>query len=303
MFPCPLERTALIRQLDEPRDLYVIDADDDPDHIRWLLKQLYARGDKREISSLLVSYEVESPLLLELLRGEGLNHLIARHGGLTASQELIDEAELIVTCQKLVRKDIFGLDKYISTWGVKVHEQVLTRAEQKHDALTQLDAFLHRLDCHGSIVPAISLVADELLMNAIFNAPRDEAGKGKYVDIDRAQPLALDDHEHVTFRYACDGRYVALSVSDNFGSLDRDVIMRYLERCFLGSQGVIEEKRAGAGLGLFMVFNSITQLSFNIDQGKRTEVIALFYVRGGARAFKLSGRSLNIFMLRNEETE
>jgi len=49
-----------------------------------------------------------------------------------------------------------------------------------------------------------------------------------------------------------------------------------------------------------MVFNSITQLCFNIDQGKRTEVIALFYVRGGARAFKLSGRSLNIFVLGNE---
>jgi hypothetical protein len=46
-----------------------------------------------------------------------------------------------------------------------------------------------------------------------------------------------------------------------------------------------------------MVFNSITQLTFNIQAGVSTEVIAMFYARSGARAFKASGRSLNIFVL------
>ena len=59
----------------------------------------------------------------------------------------------------------------------------------------------------------------------------------------------------------------------------------------------MEDKDGGAGLGLFMVLNSITQLTFNIEQGKRTEAIASFYIRSGARAFKSSGRSLNLFMV------
>ena len=60
----------------------------------------------------------------------------------------------------------------------------------------------------------------------------------------------------------------------------------------------LEEKAAGAGLGLYMVFNSITQLTFNIHLGHATEVVALFYARGGAKALRVSGRSLNIFLLR-----
>ena len=46
-----------------------------------------------------------------------------------------------------------------------------------------------------------------------------------------------------------------------------------------------------------MVFSSITQLTFNIQANTATEVIAMFYVRRGARAFRASGRSLNIFLL------
>ncbi len=138
-------------------------------------------------------------------------------------------------------------------------------------------------------------------MNAIFNAPRKPDGSAKYVDMNREQ-LSLEPQEHATLRFACDGRYVALSVTDPFGSLDRDVIVKYLQRCFSEGPAEMEEKEAGAGLGLFMVFNSITQLTFNIHIGHATEVVALFYIRSGARAFRASGRSLNIFALRDDPT-
>jgi hypothetical protein len=165
--------------------------------------------------------------------------------------------------------------------------------------ISELEDFLDEIDCYGAIKNAVLLVADELIMNAIFNAPRDESGQPKYTHRHRDR-LELEPHERVFFRFACDGRNVALSVSDQFGSLDREVIVKYLERCFSGGPAEMEEKRAGAGLGLYMVFNSITQLTFNIHSDVSTEVIALFYVRSGARAFKASGRSLNIFVLQGD---
>lgn len=281
--------------LQQPHDMFVVDADEEGAHIKTLLQRL--RQARSESPTLLLSHDPENKVIVDLLSNERLNHLIARHGGVTTAQELVDENELIVTCHKLMSGDIFGIEKYLPTWGIQLNHHCLKSTKHKADAMHELEQFLTRIDCYGAIVPAISLVADELLMNAIFNAPRDRQGKPKYVDIDRGAEFSLDSDEYVDFRFACDGRYVALSVQDKFGTLDRDVIVRYLEQSFMGKQASIEKKRMGAGLGLYMVFNSITQLTFNIHAQKKTEVIALFYVRSGARAFKSSGRSLNIFLL------
>lgn len=298
---CAWRRSEITYQLTLPYQMCIIDADGTVEEIRWLLGELYV--NHRDTICLIISHDHQNPLLRELLTTQNLNNVIAKHGGVTTTSELIDETELIVTCQKLFRKDIFGLDKYLSTWGIKVNEHEIGGTEDKRAVIGDLEDFLDTIDCYGAIKNAVLLVADELVMNAIFNAPRDGDGNPKYSNRHREQ-LELEPDERVTFRYACDGRNVALSVSDRFGSLDREVIVKYLQRCFSGGPAEMEEKRAGAGLGLYMVFNSITQLTFNIQAGVSTEVIALFYVRSGARAFKASGRSLNIFVLQgNGEPE
>jgi hypothetical protein len=66
----------------------------------------------------------------------------------------------------------------------------------------------------------------------------------------------------------------------------------------MGDVAEVEYKKGGAGLGLYMVVHSITQLVFNIQANNATEVIAAFYVRSGLRAFRSSGLSLNLFLLR-----
>jgi hypothetical protein len=288
-------RDEIIHQLSSPWDMCIIDADGQEDDIRWLLGELY--DNHKDTISLIVSNDHENAFFRELLSSLNLNNIIAKHGGVSASSEMIDETELMVTCQKLFHHDIFGIEKYLATWAIKIYEHEVTSTEDKRSLISELENYLDLIDCYGAIKNAVLLVADELIMNAIFNAPRDAQGHPKYRDVDRHRPLKLEPHERVKFRYACDGRYIAMSVADQFGSLDRDVILKYLQRCFSGGPAEMEEKKAGAGLGLYMVFNSITQLTFNIQAGVSTEVIAMFYARSGARAFKASGRSLNIFVL------
>lgn len=290
------QRDAIQRRLADGVDMCIVDADADVDQLGWLLERLYE--DHPSTISLLISRDYSSPALRDILGRYGLNHLIAKHGGVSASTEIIDEAELIVTCEKLFRRSIFGLDKYLSTWAVQLHEHVVRSTAQKAEAMDALEQFLEQIDCYGAIRPAVNLVADELLMNAIYNAPRDRDGEPRYAGRDRKLPLELDPGEEVVFCYGCDGKNIAMSIRDAFGSLDRELIIKYLERCFAGEKAVMESKAAGAGLGLYMVFNSITQLTFNIEQGVATEVIASFYARRGTRGLRNSGRSLNIFLLR-----
>jgi hypothetical protein len=290
----PLERAAVVAELNDPPGMCLIDADEDPAAIRWLLDEL--RDHHPAIIPLVLAHEHDS-FILDLVAQEQLSNLIARHGGMAAVSELIDEFELIVTCQKLFSQDIFGIEKYLPTWGIKIHSCIVKASGERQAAVGELETFLDRIDCAGAIKSSIMLVADELLMNAIFNAPRDENGNPKYAEAERRSKIILEEPEQIEFRYACDGRNVALSVKDRFGSLDRSVIVKYLRRCFANGPTEMEQKKAGAGLGLYMVFNSITQLTFNIQRNVATEVIAAFYIRSGARAFKQSGRSLNIFLI------
>jgi hypothetical protein len=293
----PLDRDQVSLYLPRPWQMCIVDADDKQQEVRWLLNELYNKY--KDVICLMVSNDHQNPFLREHLTSHDLNNVIAKHGGVAASSEMIDETELIVTCQKLFNEDIFGIEKYLPSWAIKIYEHKIKSTEQKRQIIDELEEYLLRIDCFDAVKNAVLLVADELIMNAIFNAPRDIEGNPKYADLDRADRLDLEPNETVTFRYACDGKNIALSVKDQFGSLDRDVILEYLKRGFRdeGPAEIEEDRKGGAGLGLYLVFSSITQLTFNIHAGVSTEVIAMFYARSGGRAFKASGRSLNLFVL------
>jgi hypothetical protein len=295
---CRSDRSLLESQLAKPTDMVILDADIDLEELGWAFEQLRARP---EVILLMVSSELGRRGVDRIL-DRGLNNIVAKRGGITASMDLVDETEMIATVEKLLSRDIFGLDKYLPSRSIQVHSREIERSDQRDGALEQLKGFLAAIDCFQSIQPMILAVADELLMNAIFSAPRDQQGLAKYDSLGRHTAFALEPNELVGFEYACDGRNVLLSVSDRFGSLDRDTIVKYLGDGRAGGRSAIEYRKAdheqgGAGLGLYMVAHSITQLVFNIHKGVRTEVIASFYIRDGLRGFRVSAQSLNLFML------
>ena len=74
-------------------------------------------------------------------------------------------------------------------------------------------------------------------------------------------------------RWGCDGRYLAIEVTDRFGSLDRETILRALV-----PTGV-KDGSAGAGMGIALGYRSCDHLVFNLSPGRRTEVIALIDIR------------------------
>src|SRR5687768_17119691 len=64
--------------------------------------------------------------LVELLRARPMDHLI--------SEGAPDEVELVVTSQKLMSGDIFGLEKYLA-WGASLNEIEVSTYEEKRAAL------------------------------------------------------------------------------------------------------------------------------------------------------------------------
>ena len=80
------------------------------------------------------------------------------------------------------------------------------------------------------------------------------------------------------FRFATDGVLMAISVEDPFGGLDAVTLFKYLEKCYSGTGSLNDGRtdKGGGGRGLHQIIENSDLVVFNIDPGKRTEVIALF---------------------------
>lgn len=198
--------------------------------------------------------------------------------------------ELTITAQKLVRDDLFGAEKYL-LWGTELEAMTLTRASQRTHIAGELAAQVRARGLGPRVASVAMLAADELLSNAVHNAPVDGAGVHYRADLPRDGELALDPRHQVGLRWGCDGRYLAVEVTDPFGSLDRDTILRALVASSFKDAG------GGAGMGIALVYRSCDHLVFNLSPGKRTEVIALIDIRS-PQGERVPASSYNVFVER-----
>jgi hypothetical protein len=244
-----------------------------------------------------MSVSASTAPLIALLSKHEIGNLIAKHGALRAVYPVLDERELLVTCEKVIRRDIFGITKYVGSWGIRLHSSVLRSLADKGTVLERFETYLVALDCPETIIQSIVTVGEELILNAVVHAPRTKDGTSKYASIGPQPGLVLEPEEYVQVSYGCDGQRLMLSVSDNFGMLERKTLHSYLSR---GIEGRLtpEVKPSGAGLGLTLSLRGVHQLIFNIQDHVRTEVIAGWYLRvNSSGEFRQIAKSLNVFWL------
>lgn len=280
-----------------PADLAIIDCDGQDAEETEKVLTLLAEAPLRTPVILLSTGE-DKGTLLDLLQRYDVGNLLAKRGALRAAYSQLDERELLVTCEKVLSKDIFGIQKYIGSWGIVLHERKLSRMQDKAGFLSEFEGFVTDLDAPPSVIHEIVTVADELIINAAVHAPHDAAGAPKYEATGARPDLVLGAGEEVTITYGCDGQTLMLSVSDNFGRLERTTLHAYITRAFQTMPLDIEQKASGAGLGLSFAARSIHHLVFNIQDAVRTEAIAGWNLRvPNAREFGQVAKSLNVFWL------
>lgn len=271
---------------EHPFRLIVLDYDSVRNEAPHILKKISCLENTPAV--LVVTSTRDKHDLIELFSHDTLTNLVAKNMDVNAN-------ELVVTVQKILRNDIFGFEKYL-TWGVVPSEVTVTSSADKNGIIDDLDAYLSSLGCNHRLVGLAKGVADEFLMNAVYNAPIDGNGIPKYASRPRTERVDLLAGEEAVFRYACDGRTLALSIHDNFGRLERTTVLSYLRKCFLKGEDQIDDKSGGAGLGLYYIFESLNELVINVTPKKRTEMIGLIDISRGYREFARSPKSLNLFI-------
>jgi len=188
--------------------------------------------------------------------------------------ENFDSRELSALATRVLAGDIFGLEKMIR-WGTLVHSQLVGDYQEKSVAISQVSEFAELMGVRRKYRESIEQCVDEMLMNALYDAPVDETGQPLFSEIPTKTRISLRVEQRVVVQYACDGKRFAVSVRDAFGTLERATVLRYLHKC-LHSEQQIDRKVGGAGLGLYMMVNAASCVLFNVLPGVATEVVCIF---------------------------
>lgn len=189
---------------------------------------------------------------------------------------------ILTALSKLLNNDIFGIEKYLM-WGVEVQAKRVTHSSQRTELRDELKEHFKKSGIRSSVLDRVNTATEEMLMNAIYDAPVDSHGQSLYNHISRKDEVRLDTHQQSSLTYACDGTLLAVAVTDPFGSLSKDVLIDYLLTCYRGQAGSLNASKGGAGRGLHQIVEASDLTIFNVKKSIRTEVICLFYVDGQKR--------------------
>lgn len=239
-----------------------------------------AGDDLRYVSApvVVVGDDLGDDGLITLMLEAPVSHLVRDPG----------DRELCITSEKLVTGDVFGLEKYLVT-GTGIGERVVTTDVAKRAAMQEVTAWAEGIGARRPLVHRLASVVDELLMNALHDAPRE------------SRPVIGDGAElqrRAVIRWGCDDRVLAISVSDGFGSIRQRDVIDHVRRARdeRGRPNPATLDEPGAGLGLYLVLANVASLIVNVQPGRQTEVVCLFdLARGSHRAIRSGVRSLHVF--------
>jgi hypothetical protein len=233
----------------------------------------------RDVSApvVVVGDDLDDDGLITLMLEAPVSHLVKDPG----------DRELGITSEKLVTGDVFGLEKYLDA-DARTGERVVSNDREKRAAIAEISAWAEATGARTPIVHRLASVIDELLMNALHDAPRES----------RPVISLTDDNRRAVVRWGSDDHSLAISVSDRFGALRQRDVIDHVRRARddRGRPNPATTDEPGAGLGLYLVLANVASLIVNVDPGHQTEVVCLFdLARREQRAVTSGVRSLHVF--------
>ncbi|MFN7683861.1 MAG: hypothetical protein ACK5QT_00415 [Oligoflexia bacterium] len=226
-----------------------------------------------------VPYLIQSPLFGSYIhRNFELDPHVGQHYGRLLAATVHDKA--------------FGTEKLVKP-GSRIQTIQLKMALQKQEAVEAVRNYLIALKFQSRMATVIANAVDEILMNAIFDAPVDQMGKSIYDSTSRATNFLLEGQRAVELHVGYDGQYVTLTAVDQYGSLDKNRLLAAISKIYTEQEYKVRSSVAGAGIGLASVFHSGGSFLFSSEQGSRTEVTVFFRRCESYREFKSQFRFLS----------
>jgi len=178
--------------------------------------------------------------------------------------------------------------------NAKIQTIQLKQSNHKQDAVEAVRNYVLAAQFNQRMASLIANAVDEILMNAIFDAPVDELGKQRMSSTPRTAGFALEGQQTVEIQVGFDGERFGLTAIDQFGSVEKSRLTKHVAKVYREDEYKVRSTTAGAGIGLSRVFRDGGTFVYVVEQGKRTEATILFKRTSSFREFKEQFRSFSV---------
>lgn len=218
------------------------------------LKELYPG-----VEVLLVTLSSDPLPLLQQLASDRVKHLLV-----TSSGEEERGSSLRREICKLLLKAPWQLQDFVS-YGSVVHEFPLNSSRQKELLIAAVENAIKGDSEEMELLrQKASLLADEMVENALYGAPRGCDGRKLYR---KGEDRVIYDDEKIVFRFAFDGETLAMEIDDGWGTLAPEMVVDFLSR---NQEGLALEEGEAGGRGLFIIWRFLDHMHVNIRPGRQT---------------------------------
>ena len=218
-----------------------------------------------------------------------LDHVVSLNGNLGY--------ELRFCLRKYLNQDFFGIQQLLAP-GTPFATKEVTDSRERPECHSLIVKYAAQFGIKRGSIRHIRDVSEELLMNAIYDAPH-EGGTPCFDHLPRTTPVSLKPHQRPVLTVGCDGSIFALALRDPFGALSKESLMAYLGKStkrFSGEK-IVDNKAGGAGLGMLKILFGCHILSCVVETGKWTEVLAAVYVTKPLADISVMPRSVHFFQV------
>ncbi len=183
----------------------------------------------------------------------------------------------------------FGIRKYLDE-KTTVNQVKLQDAKDRAAQIPVIQNWLTTRELNPLLVTLATQAVDELLMNAIFDAPLEGTANFYRRKQPRNSAFPLKPKEQVTLSYGVAEDRVLISVKDQFGSLKKSTILGSIRRDYEKLDYTPPEKDLGAGLGIYGLIQGGMSLAFVVEPSVSTEVVLVVPNLKSMKAFRTAFR-------------
>lgn len=214
------------------------------------------------------------------------HHLHRRYGG--AAPEVY--ARLAASSTSITP---LGLEKYFAP-DVMSSRITLKRSSHKSAAVEAVQNLLVRQQINGRLAALTAQAVDELIMNALFDAPALPDGTRYRRHLDRGDDFPLIEKEEIEVSIISSESYLGICVTDHFGSLSRDTLLSFARKDYSVENYAVREEDPGAGLGVYGILNAGVSMIFTSLPGVKTEASVIIPRTESFKDFRSGFRFLTI---------
>jgi len=181
-----------------------------------------------------------------------------------------------------------GLHSFFNEKDI-VEEMKLTESTQREKTVLTVEKKLQAIGMDSRLSARVAQASDELLMNAIFDAPRDKSGNPSRMLMDRRAQFKFGAAETVDLQIGIHDNYIGVCVSDHYGSINGDTLRKYLEQSYREDDYKVNRyKGQSAGLGLYGIIHAGLSIVLISDHKKQTHAMIFCPRTDSYRSFRRS---------------